>query len=318
VSGPLLYWDARMLEHRPPPGHPERPERLSAIVQRLKREGLLFTCPAGQVREATDEELGRIHARSYLDQVHTWEAMGGGPVEADTWMSPGSERAARLAAGSAIEAVTAVVGGQANQAFCAVRPPGHHARPAAAMGFCLFSTVAAAAAHALEALGLARVLIVDFDVHHGNGTQEIFYADGRVGFLSIHRYPFYPGTGAADETGTGRALGLIRNLPIAFGTPVEDQLGQFRAALGELASKVRPELMLVSAGFDAHRLDPVGNLGLEVEDYVAISQELMHVARSYCAGRLVSVLEGGYHTEALAACVTAHLEALGAVGDVGH
>jgi acetoin utilization deacetylase AcuC-like enzyme len=318
VSSPLLFTDARMLEHRPPPHHPERPERLSAILQRLKRDGMLFTCPAGPVREASDDELARVHDRDYLDQVHAWEGMGGGQVEVDTWMSSGSERAARLATGAAIEAVAAVVDGRAERAFCAVRPPGHHARPRQAMGFCLYGTVAAAAAHAVEALGLARVLVVDFDVHHGNGTQEMFYDDGRVGFLSIHRYPFYPGTGAADETGTGRGLGLIRNVPVAFGTPAEDILARFRTALGEMAGRVRPELVIVSAGFDAHRLDPVGNLGLEVEDFVAMTNELMHVARAHSDGRLVSVLEGGYNTGELARCVAAHLEALGAEGDLSH
>jgi acetoin utilization deacetylase AcuC-like enzyme len=316
MSDVWLFADSRMIEHRPPAGHPERPERLAAILQRLKRNDMLFSCPAGTVRPATDAELGRVHGPQYLAAMRRVSEAGGGPVEADTWMSPRSEEAARLAAGAAVEAVAAVVEGRARRAFCAIRPPGHHARPGAAMGFCLFGNVAVAAADALERHGLARVLIADFDVHHGNGTQEMFEADGRVGFLSIHRYPFYPGTGAADETGRGPGLGLIRNEPVAFGTPRESIRDRFRSALEALAAKVRPELVLVSAGFDAHAQDPIGSLGLEVEDFVTFTRDLIDVADAHAGGRIVSLLEGGYNVPVLAECVAAHLAALGAEGTV--
>jgi acetoin utilization deacetylase AcuC-like enzyme len=305
-----LYTDDRMLEHHPPSGHPERPERLQAILRHLDRTGLRGRCAEGIVRAATREELLRVHVASYLDEVPRFEIKGGGPIEPDTWIYPGTNQAALLAAGSCVEAVRQVVSGSDRRALCLVRPPGHHARPHAAMGFCVYGNVAVAAAEAVRNLGLNRVLVVDFDVHHGNGTQEVFYEDPSVAFLSIHRDPFYPGTGAADETGTGRGLGATRNLPIEFGTSRHDYLAAFRAGLEDLASKVRPELILLSAGFDAHAEDPVGSLSLEVEDFIAMTGDVMEVAGSYAGGRLVSVLEGGYNVPILAGCVAAHLETL--------
>ncbi|HEV3167830.1 MAG TPA: histone deacetylase [Isosphaeraceae bacterium] len=307
-----LFTDPRMLEHQPPPRHPERPERLQAILRHLDRTGLAQRCPAGKVRPATDEELLRVHSAAYLADLAAAEEEGGGQVEADTWMSPGSLAAARLAAGAAVEATDWVLGEQGRRALCLVRPPGHHALPGAPMGFCLFGNVAVAASHARDQHGLARVMIVDFDVHHGNGTQETFYADSRVAFLSIHRYPFYPGTGAADETGTGRGLGFTRNVPLPFGVSRREYHAAFLAALTDMADRVRPELVLISAGFDAHAEDPVGSLGLEVEDFDQLSRAVVNVAEAHCSGRIVSVLEGGYNVPILAACVVAHLEALGA------
>ena len=225
-------------------------------------------------------------------------------------MSRGSEAAARIAAGAAIGAVDGVVNGPNRRALCLVRPPGHHARPHEPMGFCLYATVAVAATDAVERLGLNRVLVVDWDVHHGNGTQEIFYDDPRVGFLSIHRYPFYPGSGAKGETGTGAGLGTKRNVPIAFGTSRPDYLAAFRSGLHALADKMKPQLVIVSAGFDAHAEDPVGSLGLEEEDFIEMTRDVMDVAETHAQGRVVSVLEGGYNVSRLVGCVTAHLEAL--------
>ncbi|HEU5115533.1 MAG TPA: histone deacetylase, partial [Isosphaeraceae bacterium] len=227
----LIYTDPAMLTHEPPARHPEKPERLAAILRHLKRTGLSESCPRGTVREATDAELLRVHDAHHIEQIHQAVLRGAGQVEADTWVSSGSERAARLAAGSAIEAVEAVVSGDHNRAFCAVRPPGHHARPNSPMGFCLFGTVSVAAAHAVEKLDLNRVLVVDFDVHHGNGTQEIFYEDSRVAFLSVHRHPFYPGTGSTDETGWGDGLGWTRNVPLPYGVSRSDYHSAFRNAL---------------------------------------------------------------------------------------
>jgi acetoin utilization deacetylase AcuC-like enzyme len=181
------------------------------------------------------------------------------------------------------------------------------------MGFCIYANVAVAAADALARFDLNRVLIVDFDVHHGNGTQEIFYDSPRVGFLSIHRYPFYPGTGAKDETGTGRGLGSTSNVPVRYGTHRADYHAAFRAALERLADRIRPELVIISAGFDAHAEDPVGDLGLEVEDFEVLTREIASVAETHASGRIVSVLEGGYNIPILAGCVVAHLDALGAV-----
>jgi acetoin utilization deacetylase AcuC-like enzyme len=305
-----LFTDPRMLDHHPPSRHPERPERLQAILRHLERTGIGSRCGQGRVREATREELLHVHIASYLDQIPRFEMKGGGPIEPDTWVYPGSNLAALLAAGAAVEAVDSVVAGSDRKALCLVRPPGHHARPHDAMGFCLYDNVAVAAADAIRRLELNRVLIVDFDVHHGNGTQEIFYEDPRVGFFSIHRYPFYPGTGAADESGTGAGLGFTRNLPIAYGTSRSEYQAAFRATLDDFADKIRPELVIMSAGFDAHAEDPVGDLGLDVEDFVTLTREVVAVADTHARGRVVSVLEGGYNVPILAGCVAAHLETL--------
>jgi acetoin utilization deacetylase AcuC-like enzyme len=307
-----LFTDRRMLEHAPPPRHPERPERLQAILRHLERTRLSEACPSGHVREATREELLRVHTPEYLDAVASFEAEGGGLIEQDTWVFRGSNEAALLASGAAVEAVASVFDTADHRALCLVRPPGHHARPGEPMGFCLYDSVAVAAADARDRLGLERVLIVDFDVHHGNGTQEIFYDDPRVAFLSIHRYPFYPGTGAAGETGSGAGLGFTRNIPVRYGTPRDEYHAAFRSVLDALADLVRPELVLISAGFDAHAEDPVGDLGLEVEDFDRLTREVLSVAEAHSRGRVVSLLEGGYNVPILAGCVEAHLRALGA------
>lgn len=307
-----LFTDPRMLDHVPPAGHPERPERLKAILRHLERTGLLASCPKGAIREATREELLRVHTPGYLKHLADFEAGGGGSIEEDTWLSSGSGLAARLAAGAAVEAVSAVVEGPGKRALCLVRPPGHHARPGEPMGFCLYGNVAVAAADAVRRLGMNRVLIVDFDVHHGNGTQEIFYEDPAVAFLSIHRFPFYPGTGAADETGTGRGLGLTKNIPLPAHVSRADYHAAFRAELESLADRVRPELVLISAGFDAHEEDPVGGLGLLEEDFEILTRDLINVAETHAEGRIVSVLEGGYNVSRLAGCVEVHLRSLGA------
>ena len=211
-----LYTDRRMIEHRVPSRHPERPERLQAILRHLERTGYFHTCRSGLVREATKDELLRVHEARYLQSLDQLEAKGGGALDPDTWVFPHTLEAARLAAGAAIEAVAEVIGGRDRRALCLIRPPGHHARPGDGMGFCIFANVSIAAAAAIARFEVNRVLIVDFDVHHGNGTQEIFYNSGQVGFLSIHRYPFYPGTGAKDETGTGPGLGTCREYPPAL------------------------------------------------------------------------------------------------------
>jgi acetoin utilization deacetylase AcuC-like enzyme len=307
-----LFTDRRMIEHRVPSRHPERPERLIAILREVQRSGYDKTCPAGPVREATEQELSRVHRPEYLREVADLEASGGGMLDPDTWLLPGSGLAARLAAGAAIEAVSFVMAAPDRRALCLGRPPGHHARPSQGMGFCIYATVALAAADARARLELDRVLIVDFDVHHGNGTQEAFYESGNVGFLSIHRYPFYPGTGAKDETGTGAGLGATRNIPLPYGIPRAEYRAAFRAGLEALAARIRPELVLMSAGFDAHAEDPVGDLGLEVEDFEALTQDVVAVAETHSHGRIVSVLEGGYNVPILAGCVLAHLRALGA------
>jgi acetoin utilization deacetylase AcuC-like enzyme len=307
-----LFTDRRMIEHRVPSHHPERPERLQAILRQLERTGYHNTCPSGTVREVTREELARVHTAGYLKEVKDLEAEGGGMLDPDTWLLPGSGLAARLAAGAAVEAVSHVMGAPGRRALCLVRPPGHHARPSSGMGFCIYANVAVAAEEALARFKLNRVLVVDFDVHHGNGTQEIFYDTSRVGFLSIHRYPFYPGTGAKDETGTGEGLGATRNIPLPYGTLPRQYHAAFLAGLEDLADRIRPELVLISAGFDAHAEDPVGDLGLDIDDFESLTKAIVDVAETHAAGRIVSVLEGGYNVPILAGCVEVHLHALGA------
>jgi acetoin utilization deacetylase AcuC-like enzyme len=307
-----LFTDRRMLDHRVPTPHPERPERLQAILRQLERAGYYNTCPTYAAREATVEELGRVHTPEYLAGVFQLDAEGGGMLDPDTWLLPGSLLAARLAVGAAIDAVSYALAEPEHRALCLVRPPGHHARPASGMGFCVFANVAAAASEALARFELGRILIVDFDVHHGNGTQEVFYESSCVGFLSIHRYPFYPGTGAKDETGSGAGLGSVRNIPLPYGTPRSEYHAAFRSGLEKLADRIRPELVMISAGFDAHAEDPVGDLGLEVEDFEILTREIVSVAETHAHGRIVSVLEGGYNVPILAGCVVAHFEALGA------
>ena len=277
--------------------HPERADRIRQIPERLAAAGLLGQCRTPEFKPAARQWLARVHSPAYIDEVWAYAKSGGGYIESDTVVSPASYEVALMAAGSVCDAVERIVRGEDTQGLCLVRPPGHHAMVNHAMGFCLFNNIAVAARLAIDSLGLERVLIVDWDIHHGNGTQAAFWEDPQVGFLSIHRWPFYPGTGDADETGGGRGLGTTLNLPIEFGTPRKDYLALFADNLEKFAAKIKPQLVLLSAGFDAHRLDPVGNLGLETEDFIPLTSLVLDVADTYAGGRFVSVLEGGYDPE---------------------
>jgi acetoin utilization deacetylase AcuC-like enzyme len=302
----LLYYDLRFLEHDTG-DHPECAERIRDIPQRLHTAGLDQQCRRPDWEPLSGQRLARVHSPEYTQRLRRFAEAGGGYIEGDTALSRASYDVALLAAGAACDAVERILAGEDRQAFCLLRPPGHHALGEAAMGFCLLNNVAIAAKTATEEAGLDRVLIVDWDVHHGNGTQAIFWEDPRVGFLSIHRWPFYPGTGLADETGGGRGLGTTLNLPVAFGTPRGEYTRRFCDSLDHFAAQIKPQLVLISAGFDAHRRDPVGNLGLEVEDFAALTRAVLDVADGYAQGRLVSVLEGGYDPEILGQSVEAHL-----------
>jgi acetoin utilization deacetylase AcuC-like enzyme len=305
----LLYYDPAFLEHDTGQ-HPERPERLRQIMARLESTGLAASCKRPDWKPASRQRLERVHEPAHIDRIEAIAARGGGLIDSDTVVSRKSFDVARLAAGAVCDAVDRVVAGESKTALCTVRPPGHHAVPQRAMGFCLFSTIAVAAAVARDEHQLDRVLIVDWDVHHGNGTQDIFYADGRVGFLSIHRWPFYPGTGASDETGTADGLGATVNLPVTFGTSREDYRKRFALELEKLAARLKPQLVLISSGFDSHREDPIGSLGLEVDDFAELTRLVRDVAAVHAGGRIVSVLEGGYNPPVLAECVEAHLREL--------
>jgi acetoin utilization deacetylase AcuC-like enzyme len=305
----LLYSSSVFQQHLTG-AHPEHPRRLATVDTFLDENALRERCRTPSWRPASPAEIARVHDSKYIDEIEQYAGAGGGRIEADTVISERSFDVASLAAGAVCDAVWRVVAGEDQTALCLVRPPGHHARPRDAMGFCLFDNVAIGAAAAITEHLLDRVLIVDWDVHHGNGTQEIFWEDGRVGFLSIHRWPFYPGTGDSHETGSGRGLGMISNVPVEFGTPIDEYHDEFERGMAHLASKVKPQLVLISAGFDAHRQDPIGSLDLEVEDFGRLTESVMAVARDYCGGRVISVLEGGYNPQRLAECVGIHLQTL--------
>lgn len=301
-----LYSHAACLLHDTGPGHPERIQRLEAVL-RVLDDPLFGDLLRREAPEASRDQLARVHAQAYVEEVFAAvPGMGRAEIDGDTVLSPGSGAAALRAAGAVAAAVGAVMQGEAKNAFCAVRPPGHHAERDLAMGFCVFNNVAVGAAEALSAHGLDRVAIVDFDVHHGNGTQHIFAADPRVLYVSIHQMPLYPGTGARHERGVGN----ICNAPLAPYAGSEE----FRDAVEEVVlpaiEKFKPEFLLLSAGFDAHRSDPLAALELETEDYTWITEQLCDLAEHMCGGRVVSTLEGGYDLNALAESSAAHVMAL--------
>jgi acetoin utilization deacetylase AcuC-like enzyme len=305
----LLYTHDACLAHDPGPHHPESPDRLRAVLAALSTPD--FAALARRAAPRADlADIGRVHPRDYAERLlRAVPKQGYAALDADTVLSPGSGEAALRAAGAVIAAVDAVVSGEAANAFCAVRPPGHHAEPGHAMGFCLFNNVAIAALHARAVHGLARVAVIDFDVHHGNGTQAAFESDPTLFYGSTHQMPLYPGTGAASERGRGN----IVNVPLA---PMSGSR-EFRAAYsGQILPALeafRPELVLVSAGFDAHRNDPLAQLMLVEADYAWITAELLSAAARHASSRLVSSLEGGYDLDALAASAAAHVAKLMAV-----
>ncbi len=305
----LVYSDDVFLKHQTGQ-HPECPARIEAIHRRLKASPIFTQLTHVPIALADDADIAAVHSAGHLAKLREWSAAGGGRVEVDTVMSKDSADVACWAAGTAVDAVKRVLAGEDKNAMCLVRPPGHHAVPGGPMGFCLLGNAAIAARAAIKRFGVSRVLIVDWDVHHGNGTQDVFYEDEQVGFFSSHRFPFYPGTGRKTETGRGKGLGNTFNLPFEFGVTRRRFLNDFTAVLATAADKVRPELVIISAGFDAHAEDPVGNLGLETEDYKTLTEAVMDVARTHSDGRIVSVLEGGYNCERLAECVELHLQNL--------
>ena len=301
-----VYTHADCLQHEPGAGHPEAPARLAAVLQAL-HAGLPHL-QWMQAPLASREQLGRVHSEEMIAQVLAAPADKTIRIDADTALSPGSSAAALRASGAGVAAVDAVLGGKIDRAFCAVRPPGHHATANAAMGFCLFNNIAVAAAHALAEHGLQRVAIVDFDVHHGNGTQDIFEREPRVLYASSHQVPLYPGTGASDERGVDNVV----NAPLPPGAGSAEFRSAWSDRLLPTLDEFAPQLVLVSAGFDGHRLDPLADLGLVADDYAWLSQRLADLSARHAHGRIVSFLEGGYSLTALRECSVAHLAGLGA------
>jgi len=301
-----LYTHPACLDHDPGPGHVERPSRLRAVLQALDHDRFA-ALDRIEAPRATDEQLLRVH-----NAAHVREVMTGAPagemlaLDQDTVMGPGSTEAALRAAGAVVAAVDAVLGGSARRAFCAVRPPGHHATRDRSMGFCLFNNMATGAAHALAVHGLKRVAIADFDVHHGNGTQDIFEREPRVLFVSSHQSPLYPDSGHEDERGVGN----ICNGTLSPGAGSHEFRELWDGVLLPRLHAFKPQLVLVSAGFDAHRNDPLADIRLGNEDYAWITERLVALADAHAGGRLVSSLEGGYDLAALAASSSAHVSAL--------
>lgn len=298
--------DQRFQDHDPGSGHPECPERLQSIDERLDASGLALHLL--EPRAATREECVRVHTADYLDRI---DAVRGRRValDPDTRTSEGSHEAAMLAAGSAIDLVQGVADGKLSPGLALVRPPGHHATSSRAMGFCLINHVAVAARALIDSGRAERVAIYDFDVHHGNGTEEIFYQDDQVLYLSTHQWPFYPGTGKAEAVGRGRGEGFTVNVPLPAGTGDEALLRVSEELLFPKVERFEPDFILLSAGFDPYELDPIGGFSVTVEGFRTLAGRWRELAEKRCQGRIAGVLEGGYHLEGLASSVVAVLEA---------
>lgn len=301
-----FVYSSEFLDHTPPEGHPERPDRLRTLVEHLHAIGLWEQLLHIKPRTATDDEVLLVHTQQHLDFVRNACLKGGGLLdEGDTHAVARSCDVALLAAGGALIAVDNVVGKKVDTAFCAVRPPGHHAERDRPMGFCLFNNVAVAARYAQEKHGLEKVAILDWDVHHGNGTQHIFEQDPSVFYISLHQYPFYPGTGAREERGIGKGEGYTLNIPLPAETGEARYLAAFRDEVVPALADFKPDLLILSAGFDAHADDPIGGMTLTEKSFAAMTRLVDEIAP------VVSVLEGGYNLNALARSVEAHLKALG-------
>jgi len=306
-----LLADPIYREHLVGRDHPERPERFDAVYQALQKSGILKRVERVEPRSATQEELLLCHTRDYLRIAqHDVEAGFLSLTTGDTDVTPNSWEIARKAAGGVMQAVDAVLTGKARNAFCAVRPPGHHATPNRGMGFCLLNNIALGARYAQRKHGVERVMIVDWDVHHGNGTQDIFYSDPTVFFFSTHQWPLYPGTGRADETGAGPAVGTKMNFPFPAGSGRKEILGAVQDSLVPAADKFRPNLIMISAGFDSRVGDLLGGFTLNDRDFTDLTRVVMDMAARHAHDRIVSVLEGGYTLNGLASAALAHVEAL--------
>jgi acetoin utilization deacetylase AcuC-like enzyme len=306
-----LLYSEEYLKHVTPEGHPESARRAEVVMKGLADDGLVEKMTRVEPRLATREEVTRCHSPKYFeiaksDVEHGLPDLSTG----DTHIMERSFDVALLAAGGVISAVDAVIEGRAKNAFCVVRPPGHHATPVKGMGFCLFNSIAIAARHAQARHKIGKVLIADWDVHHGNGTQDIFYDDGSVLFFDTHQAPWYPGTGDVSENGTGKGLNCIINNPFPAGAGRAQVYGAFEKRLVDAANKFKPDLVLLSAGFDSRLGDPLGQFKLTDEDYIDLTKVMLHIAKEHAGGRLVSVLEGGYNLRGLMKASAAHVKTL--------
>ena len=304
-----IVWSEAYLDHETG-SHPESPERWVAIERALRAAGLFEVLPVLTPKAAPVERVLAVHGEGLVERVRAAAERGGAWLDPDTLVSPLSYETALLATGGACLAVDAVLEGRAPRAFALVRPPGHHAEPNRAMGFCLFNNIAVAARHAQAVHGIERVAIVDWDVHHGNGAQAIFWEDPNVLFVSLHQYPFYPGSGSRQEEGDGPGRGTTINIPLPAGTGEDVYLAAFDGVVVPALRAFAPDLILVSAGFDAHADDPLAQMRLRTESFALMAERLRDAAAELCRGRLVLVLEGGYNLKALGDSVVATIEAL--------
>ena len=311
MAGTALLADPIYREHLRGREHPERPERFDAVMEELRRAKLLERLDRVESREATEDELALCHTRAYL-RIARRDVESGSPYlsTGDTDITANSWDVAARATGGVLNAVDAVMSGAARNAFCVVRPPGHHASAARGMGFCLFNNVALAARWAQKKHGVGRVVIIDWDVHHGNGTQDIFYQDGSVFFFSTHQWPLYPGTGRADETGAGAGERTTMNFPFPAGSGRAQILGAITDSLIPAMKAFRPELVLISAGFDSRIGDLLGSFTLTDDDFADLTRAALEIGDASAGGRVVSMLEGGYNLSGLASAAGAHVAAL--------
>lgn len=306
----ILIYDDIFLQHDTGFGHPENARRLGNTVEYLKESGLWERLTVVKSRAASGKEIGLVHPQTYIETVKQIADTGGGRLDADTVISTASYDAAVHAAGAPLAAIDLIMEGKEKNAFCLVRPPGHHATPTRGMGFCFFNNAAIAAKYIQSKYHLGKILIVDWDVHHGNGTQDAFYRDPTVLSFSMHRYPFYPGSGRIEEDGQGKGKGFNINVPLSFDTMPERYIEIFTDVMEQRVTQFAPDFIIVSAGFDTYKKDPIGGLNLDIEDFRTLTDVVVKSAKIHCKGRIVSCLEGGYHLTALPLCIEAHLKAL--------
>ncbi|NUN23010.1 MAG: histone deacetylase [Candidatus Jettenia caeni] len=306
----ILMYDNIFLKHDTGHGHPENAKRLENTVKHLKATGLWDQLRVEKSRAASLEEIGLIHTENYIQAIKHIANTGGGQLDSDTIISAASYDAAVHAVGAPLAAIDFIMKGEEKNAFCLIRPPGHHATPARGMGFCLFNNVAVAAKYIQSKYKLERIFIIDWDVHHGNGTQDAFFNDPTILYFSMHRYPFYPGSGRKEESGWDKGEGFTINVPVPANIPSQRYIELFTDVIKKNADQFIPEFIIISAGFDTYKKDPIGGLNLDREDFRILTEIVIRTAQKYCNGRLVSCLEGGYNLSDLPLCIEAHLKAL--------
>ncbi len=305
-----IFYDDVYLKHDTGMGHPENATRLINTVKHLETTGIWQKLDIRKPGAATKEEISMVHSIDHIERIAEIAKAGGGYIDPDTFVSSNSYDAAIHAVGALLASIDLVMNKESDNAFCLVRPPGHHATPTRAMGFCLFNNVAIAAKYIQTKYNLDRVVIIDWDVHHGNGTQDTFYEDSSVLYFSMHRHPFYPGTGNKEETGKGEGSGFTINVPLSYDTQSKEYLEIFDEIMEKRIKKFNPQFMLISAGFDAYHLDPIGSFSLGAVEYKTLTEQTKKIAQECCEGRIVSCLEGGYHLSDLPKCIEEHLKGL--------